>query len=92
MRYQSGFTSAGPRLRAGDRFGRRVQRGADQSAETGPDRVDRVAEHGAGCGAEGRAPDDRVEHAGRSGFVCVGPVPPCLGSIAAGRVVGRLIS
>ena len=61
MRYQSGFGSAGPRLMRGDHFRGRIQRGADQSAETGPDPVDRVAEHRAGCGAEGRAPDHRVE-------------------------------
>ena len=46
---------------AGDRFDGRVQRGADQSAETGSDPVDRIAEHGAGRGAEGRAPDQRIE-------------------------------
>ena len=47
MRYQSGFTSAGPRLMVVIASSGRVQRGADQSAETGSDPGDRSADHGA---------------------------------------------
>ena len=39
----------------------------------GADPVDGVAEHGAAGGAQQRAPDQRVDAAGRSGFACVGP-------------------
>ena len=52
---------AGPSPHAGDHFGGRVHRGADQRAETRPDAIDRIAEHGAGCRAKGRAPDHRVK-------------------------------
>ena len=48
---------------AADRFGRRQQNGTDHGAAADPDPIDRVADHGAGRGAEHRPPDQRVENA-----------------------------
>ena len=47
---------------AGDRVGRRQQNSPDHGAGADPDPIDRIAEHGAGRGAERRPPDQRVEN------------------------------